>query len=103
MGGSSGRGGIIAIFALRIPRFRVSAQCCTCSRYPSFRAPEAITTIKGEPGMLRAAITWPVGLFLCALGLSANAEWGINMRRGVTDVSQSVFDLHMTIFWICVV
>jgi cytochrome c oxidase subunit 2 len=53
--------------------------------------------------MLRAAITWPVGLFLCALGLSANAEWGINMRRGVTDVSQSVFDLHMTIFWICVV
>ncbi|MEL0167233.1 MAG: cytochrome c oxidase subunit II [Pseudomonadaceae bacterium] len=53
--------------------------------------------------MLRAAITWPVGLSLCALGLSAQAEWGVNMRRGVTEVSQSVFDLHMTIFWICVV
>ena len=25
------------------------------------------------------------------------------MRSGATDVSQSVFDLHMTIFWICVV
>ncbi|GGE53322.1 cytochrome c oxidase subunit 2 [Halopseudomonas oceani] len=53
--------------------------------------------------MLRAAITWPVGLSLSALGLSAQAEWGVNMRRGVTEVSQSVFDLHMTIFWICVV
>jgi cytochrome c oxidase subunit 2 len=53
--------------------------------------------------MLRAAITWPVGLSLSVLGLSAQAEWGVNMRRGVTEVSQSVFDLHMTIFWICVV
>ncbi len=25
------------------------------------------------------------------------------MTQGVTDVSQSVYDLHMTIFWICVV
>ncbi len=27
----------------------------------------------------------------------------INMPPGVTDVGQSIFDLHMTIFWICVV
>ena len=53
--------------------------------------------------MLRAAITWPVGLSLSVLGAHASAEWGVNMRRGVTEVSQSVFDLHMTIFWICVV
>ena len=53
--------------------------------------------------MLRAAITWPVGLSLSVLGAQASAEWGVNMRRGVTEVSQSVFDLHMTIFWICVV
>ncbi|MDX1452609.1 MAG: cytochrome c oxidase subunit II [Oleiphilaceae bacterium] len=33
----------------------------------------------------------------------ASAEYGLNMTRGVTDVSQSVYDLHMTIFWICVV
>ncbi len=32
----------------------------------------------------------------------ASAEYGLNMPEGVTDVSQSVYDLHMTIFWICV-
>ena len=31
------------------------------------------------------------------------AAWDVNMRSGATDVSRSVFDLHMTIFWICVV
>ena len=33
----------------------------------------------------------------------AQAAWDVNMRSGATDVSRSVFDLHMTIFWICVV
>jgi len=27
----------------------------------------------------------------------------LNLREGVTDISQKVFDLHMLIFWICVV
>ena len=27
----------------------------------------------------------------------------LNLREGVTDISQRVFDLHMLIFWICVV
>ncbi|WP_442909026.1 cytochrome c oxidase subunit II [Halopseudomonas sp.] len=53
--------------------------------------------------MLRLAITWLVGLSASVVGMTANAEWGVNMRPGVTEVSQSVFDLHMTIFWICVV
>ena len=44
-----------------------------------------------------------MGLLLwLALG-SAHAQWTVNMTPGVTDVSRSVFDLHMTIFWICVV
>lgn len=30
------------------------------------------------------------------------AEYGLNMTPGITDVSQSIYDLHMTIFWICV-
>lgn len=34
---------------------------------------------------------------------SAHASWTINMAPGATEVSRSVFDLHMTIFWICVV
>ena len=32
------------------------------------------------------------------------AAWDdINMRAGVTAISQEVFGLHMLIFWICVV
>ena len=30
------------------------------------------------------------------------AEYPINLTRGVTDISNKVFDLHMLIFWICV-
>ncbi|MET4163407.1 cytochrome c oxidase subunit 2 [Marinobacterium sp. MBR-111] len=42
-----------------------------------------------------------VGLALLAPA-SLRAEWGFNLTPGVTDVSRSVYDLHMTIFWICV-
>ena len=31
------------------------------------------------------------------------ADYPINLTRGVTDISNKVFDLHMLIFWICVV
>ena len=30
-------------------------------------------------------------------------RWGLNMTQGATGVSQGVYDLHMLIFWICVV
>ena len=33
---------------------------------------------------------------------SIQADWQLNMREGVTDISRSVHGLHMTIFWICV-
>ncbi|GAA5524590.1 hypothetical protein Maes01_01147 [Microbulbifer aestuariivivens] len=29
-------------------------------------------------------------------------RWGVNMPRGVTEVAQTTYDLHMLIFWICV-
>lgn len=37
-------------------------------------------------------------------GLSSNvwADFRLNMRPGVTPISQNIYDLHMTIFWICV-
>lgn len=35
--------------------------------------------------------------------MSASAEWGLNMTQGVTDTSAAVYDLHMIIFYICVV
>ncbi len=47
---------------------------------------------------------------LLLLGMGANSAWAeemqrwqTNMPRGVTEVSNAVYDLHMTIFWICVV
>lgn len=52
--------------------------------------------------MLRYASAWLGGLSLLAVSSSASADWEVNMTKGVTDVSHSVFDLHMTIFWICV-
>ncbi len=44
--------------------------------------------------------------FLSLLGLglanTANADWVLNLRKGVTDLSVETYDLHMMIFWWCV-
>lgn len=44
-------------------------------------------------------------LLLAVAGVAplAHADWQLNMTPGVTEISQAVFDLHMIIFWICVV
>ncbi|WP_344806172.1 cytochrome c oxidase subunit II [Allohahella marinimesophila] len=34
--------------------------------------------------------------------LVASAEWTLNMREGVTEISHKVFDLHMLILWVCI-
>ncbi|MGB5468030.1 MAG: cytochrome c oxidase subunit II transmembrane domain-containing protein, partial [Sedimenticolaceae bacterium] len=39
--------------------------------------------------------------FIVAGFASAHADWALNMRQGVTQTSQSVYDLHMIIFWVC--
>jgi len=46
---------------------------------------------------------WALSLvLLLALPLSAWADWGaLNMTRGVTDLSNEVYTLHMRIFYIC--
>jgi len=36
------------------------------------------------------------------LSVTTLADWEVNMTRGITEVSESVYDLHMAIFWICV-
>ena len=34
--------------------------------------------------------------------LPARADWGaINMPRGVSELSHDIYDIHMTMFWIC--
>ncbi|MDB3856457.1 cytochrome c oxidase subunit II [Halieaceae bacterium] len=49
----------------------------------------------------------PVIAVLCMFSSGAWAEsaqtWQTNMSPGVTEVSAKIYDLHMTIFWICVV
>ncbi|RFQ09350.1 cytochrome c oxidase subunit II, partial [Pseudomonas sp. ATCC 13867] len=52
--------------------------------------------------MLRHPRVWMGFLLLLAFS-QANAAWTVNMAPGATEVSRNVFDLHMTIFWICVV
>ncbi|MBB3063589.1 cytochrome c oxidase subunit II [Microbulbifer rhizosphaerae] len=38
-----------------------------------------------------------------ALAEEGAERWGVNMTQGVTEVSRTTYDLHMLIFWICVV
>jgi cytochrome c oxidase subunit II len=33
---------------------------------------------------------------------AAHAEWALNMPEGITDISHSVYKLHMLMFWWCV-
>lgn len=35
--------------------------------------------------------------------VEAAERWGVNMTQGVTEISREIYDLHMLIFWICVV
>ena len=53
--------------------------------------------------MLRSARIWLGGFILLIFTGNASANWTMNMTRGATEVSRSVFDLHMAIFWISVV
>ena len=49
---------------------------------------------------------WMRSAVLTGLALmtgAAQANWGVNLPRGVTETSREVYDLHMIIFWICVV
>jgi cytochrome c oxidase subunit 2 len=38
-----------------------------------------------------------------AVADAATAAWELNMPVGVTEISRTVFDLHMLILWICVI
>ena len=82
--------------SFRVPAVRGRQAIGTCPRFGSDN------NNKRGPGMLRHARAWPAGLSLLLLSSAASADWTVNMRKGVTDISHSVFDLHMTIFWICV-
>lgn len=51
---------------------------------------------------MRASHKW-LGLIVTSfLASPVLAELELNMREGVTAISNEVYDLHMTIFWVCV-
>jgi len=41
-------------------------------------------------------------LLALSLASTANADWALNMPKGVTDLSVETYDLHMMVFWWCV-
>ena len=54
--------------------------------------------------MNRVKRMWQLGLSLLLFSNVALADWSaLNMRQGVTEISQEVYDLHMLIFYICCV
>jgi len=46
---------------------------------------------------------WFVALSLLLSSSMVYADWTVNMRQGVTQISREVYELHMLIFWVCVV
>lgn len=48
------------------------------------------------------SLRWSLPTLLLAATVDAT-DMPLNMTRGVTEISQQVYDLHMTIFWICCV
>jgi cytochrome c oxidase subunit II len=45
-----------------------------------------------------------LAMALSATPAAAESGWSLlNMTRGVTDMSRKIYDLHMLIFWVCVV
>ncbi len=54
--------------------------------------------------MNRVMRMWQLGLSLLLFSNLASADWSaLNLRRGVTEISRTVYDLHMLIFYICCV
>ena len=49
--------------------------------------------------MIRKSLLSVLGLVAAS---TANADWALNMPKGVTELSKETYDLHMTVFWWCV-
>lgn len=49
------------------------------------------------------SLAWSLPFLLFAASTHASNSMPLNMTKGVTEISQQVYQLHMTIFWICCV
>lgn len=52
---------------------------------------------------LTKGMLWLQGLLVLMVATPASAEWGLNLRRGVSAISETAYELHMLVLWICVV
>jgi len=66
--------------------------------------------IRRAPARFARLVKLALGPVLVSLTLVSSAAWSddskmnqVNMSPGVTEVGNSIYDLHMAIFWICVV
>ena len=57
------------------------------------------TSLQGELIMLRKLC---LAVLVLVTTSRANADWAINMPKGVTALSVETFELHMIVFWWCV-
>lgn len=46
-------------------------------------------------------LLWSLPTLLFTASVNASSSMPLNMTKGVTEISQQVYQLHMTIFWIC--
>ncbi|MDT8388746.1 MAG: cytochrome c oxidase subunit II [Thiogranum sp.] len=52
--------------------------------------------------IVRRALTAISGGVAVLYGAAVSAEYGLNLPRGVTPISQDAYDLHMLVLWVCV-
>jgi cytochrome c oxidase subunit 2 len=51
----------------------------------------------------KKAAKWLSAIAMVMTSATASAEYALNMRQGITEVSNNVHDLHMIILWICTI
>lgn len=62
-----------------------------------------VTKSRSILSSLKKIVTNVYGIITLALiNNIAFAEYGLNMTQGVSQISHKIYQLHMTIFWICV-
>ncbi|MGE4594291.1 MAG: cytochrome c oxidase subunit II [Gammaproteobacteria bacterium] len=52
---------------------------------------------------MKRLLTLTSALIALLCSKAAMAEYGLNMTQGITEVSKDIYDLHMMVFWVCVV
>src|SRR6202161_4325619 len=51
-----------------------------------------------------ASVVSALAALCCAFSAQADSGWSqLNMTQGVTAMSRRIYDLHMLIFWVCVI